>query len=1052
MIYTFYSYKGGVGRSMALANVAKHFSTHGLRVVMLDWDLEAPGLENFFYESESDLNRARSQLGLIDILMSYKRQFPALGLRQEDRSQMADQLDAELAPLSTILTPLDADGSGLLHLLVAGWRAGDRFADYAAAVQSFDWTDFYERFAGEAYFDWLRRQLLNPELADVVLIDSRTGVTEMGGVSTRQLADVVVAFAVPNVQNLAGVTAMVASFKRSDVLRQRGRDLDVVVVPTRIDANEIDKRNAFEKEFERATTSFTPLVFRSLGRRFWDLKLPYVSKYAYEETLAVGNPDSAEELDEAYQALAAHLALLGSSDNARLREVWDRHWRAFGGPPTAGTLPSAFKAPRPNSYFTGRESVLAAVHNRLATDRLAVLQGLRGVGKTQVAIEYVHRHRSEYDVIWWIEASDGSTATQGLADLGAELGLARGAEKQSDAVEAVSQWLTRNERWLLVFDDATPAIGRDLIPPQIGGHILVTSHDPAWSSVSPIITITAMTREEAVEMLTRRTGQHDEEAAAHVADVLGDLPLALELAASYVATTGRSLGSFLERLEHPGTSLLDDSVPGAEGVTASLKSALSALADEDPEALRLLGLASFLAPEPIPLRLLLGDGRPTVEADRALLALRGSGIAEVRGDALTVHPLVQELVRDAIGDTLSPGLALEAIGLAEAALRQAWSDGIRTAPRSVIDHALAAVRHAEEVDAAAFHAPELLLSAGDALRARSDYRGARATLEGALNSDWTRVYTSPQTMRQLLMSLGGVLADLGEFERASNMLSSVVRDAPQPDPFALLALADVLRATDLKAAVNHLWEARSLISETNEELKIDVSLALARALRESGDLGGAAASIEDARRLARSVRGGSDTGRILVELAALRHAENDRLGAVATANQAIVELSRIPRPHRDFGQVVRAAEALVDSEAIEQARLALETVMGELTTMGSSETTEYAQASLQLGRVLAELGDRASAQAAISRSLAVDESIYGPDHPTVARDLVALAPMVDDPVEARGALERATWTAVSTFGPEHSTSVAYGEMLDRLIAESSGGGGRAGASESGQSS
>ena len=50
LIYTFYSYKGGVGRSMALANVAEYFYLKGLRVVMVDWDLEAPGLESFFYE------------------------------------------------------------------------------------------------------------------------------------------------------------------------------------------------------------------------------------------------------------------------------------------------------------------------------------------------------------------------------------------------------------------------------------------------------------------------------------------------------------------------------------------------------------------------------------------------------------------------------------------------------------------------------------------------------------------------------------------------------------------------------------------------------------------------------------------------------------------------------------------------------------------------------------------------------------------------------------------------------------------------------------------
>lgn len=78
MIFTFYSYKGGAGRSMALANVAQWFYSKGLRVVMIDWDLEAPGLENFFFTSEKELENVRCQLGLIDMLMAYKRKFPRL--------------------------------------------------------------------------------------------------------------------------------------------------------------------------------------------------------------------------------------------------------------------------------------------------------------------------------------------------------------------------------------------------------------------------------------------------------------------------------------------------------------------------------------------------------------------------------------------------------------------------------------------------------------------------------------------------------------------------------------------------------------------------------------------------------------------------------------------------------------------------------------------------------------------------------------------------------------------------------------------------------------
>jgi tetratricopeptide (TPR) repeat protein len=328
MIYTFYSYKGGVGRSMALANVAEWLYLQGLRVIVIDWDLEAPGLENFFYQSEKDLNAVRSQLGLIDVLLAYKRVFPLLRLpdRKGDSNSESETkralecqeiLRENLDPISDVLYPIHAlqtrpDGKvSALWLLSAGWRSGDRFQSYAQAVQGFDWTDFYASFEGEFYFDWMREQLNVETQADVVLIDSRTGVTEMGGVCTRQLADIVVSFCVPNAQNLSGVETMAESFARPEIIEKRGRDLDIVVVPTRIDMNELDYRKAFEDKFHDRLDKFTPSTFAAVKSSFWDLQIQYIPKYAYSEKLAI-NDSSAPELSRAYQKLAAHLALLAN--------------------------------------------------------------------------------------------------------------------------------------------------------------------------------------------------------------------------------------------------------------------------------------------------------------------------------------------------------------------------------------------------------------------------------------------------------------------------------------------------------------------------------------------------------------------------------------------------------------------------------------------------------------------------------------------------------------------------------------------------------------------
>lgn len=367
MIYTFYSYKGGVGRSMALANVAECFYLQGLKVLMIDWDLEAPGLESFFFEPGSGelsggsetattsgppalegIAMVQSRLGLIDMLTEYKRSYcsilppsePAAGLSvpkafqehfaREKGKQSAtsddftSSLNQHMPPISTYLVPIhekftdrlsNATPAGSLSLLPAGWRYGERFQAYGQAVQAFDWDGFYASYRGKEYFDWMRTRLL--EMADVVLIDSRTGVTEMGGVCARQMADVVVSFSAPNNQNIDGIARMITSFKRKETIEARGnRQLDTIIVPTRVDPSELDDLAKFQMRFERLADEKrnAPEQFKDLERTFWELQIPYRAKYSYQERRVIGpevaSVDPTKGLENAYWKLASHLALL----------------------------------------------------------------------------------------------------------------------------------------------------------------------------------------------------------------------------------------------------------------------------------------------------------------------------------------------------------------------------------------------------------------------------------------------------------------------------------------------------------------------------------------------------------------------------------------------------------------------------------------------------------------------------------------------------------------------------------------------------------------------
>jgi hypothetical protein len=335
MIFTFYSYKGGVGRSMALANIAEWFYQQGARVLMVDWDLEAPGLESFFYKNEDDLKSIRAKEGLIDLLLEYRKLYALAARTGEggDHDEIMSVATSRLKPLKDWLhtihgaEPDDAIRRKGLWLLTAGRREG-RFAEYAEAVHDFNWAELYDDYQGEQFFQWLRT-LASPQFeghrfvgrafADVVLIDSRTGITEMGGVCTQELADVVVAFSAPNLQNLAGTEAMLRSFRRPEILEAREGKPEVIIVPSRVDASEIDSRNRFEHRLRSVENEFLPSILQSLKGSFWDLKIPYVPRFAYEEALTIQDPSGnaryieATEMATAYRQLAASMAVLTPS-------------------------------------------------------------------------------------------------------------------------------------------------------------------------------------------------------------------------------------------------------------------------------------------------------------------------------------------------------------------------------------------------------------------------------------------------------------------------------------------------------------------------------------------------------------------------------------------------------------------------------------------------------------------------------------------------------------------------------------------------------------------
>ena len=195
---------------------------------------------------------------------------------------------------------------------------------------------------------------------------------------------------------------------------------------------------------------------------------------------------------------------LGRLVERSLRELAEA--RRGSGPLPPGSVLRVWNIPARNPGFTGRDGLLAAVRERLlAGDRAVVqaLQGMGGVGKTQLAIEYAHRFADSYDVAWWVNAEQAGLIGDQFAALGAALGCVQPGAGTEAVRAAVLADLHQRGRWLLVFDNAeNPADIRPWLPGG-AGHVLITSRERAWAEIAAPVEVDVLARAESVAILQR---------------------------------------------------------------------------------------------------------------------------------------------------------------------------------------------------------------------------------------------------------------------------------------------------------------------------------------------------------------------------------------------------------------------------------------------------------------------------------------------------------------------------------------------------------------------
>jgi tetratricopeptide (TPR) repeat protein len=789
----------------------------------------------------------------------------------------------------------------------------------------------------------------------------------------------------------------------ADTLERAGHSTVLQAWDFRPGENFIERMNEALVDAERVVAVLSPAYFRSeYARDEWTAALvrhrgeadrllpvrvapvempPLLANRIYIDLVGLQEPLAAERL-------------IAGAQSGRGRPAAKRPFPGAGRPAAAeavrfpGRPPAIFNVPTRNPHFTGRGDLLLTVRRQLAEGaNSAVVQaeavhGLGGVGKTQLVVEYAHRYASDYELVWWIPAEQPATISDRLAVLARRLGLPE-LPSLEEQVDALFDELGQRTGWLLIYDNATePASLEGLRPPAGGGHLLITSRNPAWRGIATSLGIDVLPRSQAVAFLRQRGGL-DEPAAAALAEVLSDLPLALEQAAAYLEATSTSPSEYLDLLRERAGELfaLGVAANSQQTIATTWTLSLRRAAEESSAAEDLLTLCAFLGPDSIP-RSLLTDHpdvlpkllatavRDRLAFQQALGALRRYSLVAVTDQTVSMHRLVQRVTRDALTTAEQHNGAMVALRLVLASFPEDTEDAKQwPLAARLLAHALTVISRPATYVADPEATANLLNRVGEYLWARADYRQAKEISLRALSSAEVHFGADHLTTAHCVHNLAHVLQSQDELDRARTLFERA------------MAIFEAQLGMDHPSTVHILANLGELL----------INL---------GDL-------DQARSLLQRA------------LALYESTADPPLGSIANV------LTNLGRVLADQGDIDRALTLHGRSLAIR------ETLHGPGHPMTAWSLTN-------VGAMLQRQGDLNRARALQEQALALYEASVGPDHPYTAIALANLGAVLHEQGErdaARTTYERAFNIRERRLGRSHDLTIQSRQALAAVIDE-----------------
>lgn len=721
--------------------------------------------------------------------------------------------------------------------------------------------------------------------------------------------------------------------------------------------------------------------------------------------------------------------------------------------------------------------------------KVQVLSGLGGVGKTQIAIEYVYRHYAEYKHLFWVNAATSLTLSAAISEIAKSLGLPV-AENQDEAAafDVVRLWLSTNDGWLIVLDNADdPQQTIAAIVGNPGGHYLLTSRASTFDEIGvtqPIL-VGVMSLREATDFLLIRTGRRETtgeelEAVEEIASALGGLPLALEQAGGYIASRKSSFSGYLRSYRTRRLELLAKSPPKAgdykESIATTWSLNLEAVREESIGAAEVLEYTAFLFPDDIPFELLvrgsdelggqiaiaLKDFYPAQEQTKPgevpaynesllfdlLFPLTRYSLIQIftEGHSFSIHRMVQEVIRAAMdeqGGKARRALLIKALEFVFPVVDfEVWH-----LCRRLLPHALEVVGPIDEKELVTVEGGTLMHRIGHYLEqtgryelAYSVYDVAVRIREKVLGADHADLGTSVNNMGLTLFKLGQFRESEKVLRRSLQIRTSACgerhRDVAQTWNNLALVVGEL---GDLNTSYAYLLKSNEILDsevEEDEAGKLTRMNNIAEHLRRRGKYKEAEVIMRDVIEAREKLFGPEhpDVAFALCNLAVYvgeREATGEALGIIRRAMS--IQEKTIGELHPDYGRATNIYGSLLEQDGQYDAAIAAFMKAGDIKayTMGTSHP-EIGIVYNNLGHCYGKKGDTAEAIKYYERAIGLLEFTVGPDHLHLTAPLANLAHCyikARDGVKAKALFERILMMRRRVLGENHNdVAVALGNL------------------------